>query len=222
MDLRRGEAGGLGYIELAPEGAAPDLPLLVGMHGRGAAAEDLGGLCAYLDDQHYRYVLFYAPMVLLMGDGIRYAWFNREALDETLPPARERVLAALPELWGRYDAGPARTVLFGFSQGGMMTLDVGLRLEERLAGLVCMSGRLMPSDDLGPLLARARDRDQSILLVHGTYDSVVDIEGARAGRIALEKAGLHPEYLEFPMDHQVTPESLAAVRAYIQRVLPPA
>src|SRR5229473_655748 len=143
MDLRRGEAGGLGYIELAPEGAAPDLPLLVGMHGRGAAAEDLGGLCAYLDDQHYRYILFYAPMVLLMGDGIRYAWLNREALDETLPPARERVLASLPELWGRYDAGPARTVLLGFSQGGMMTLDVGLRLEERLAGLVCMSGRLM-------------------------------------------------------------------------------
>src|SRR5581483_8086619 len=102
MDLRRGEAGGLYYLELAPEGARRDLPLVVGMHGRGAAAEDLGGVCAQLDDQHNRYVLFYAPRVLYMGDGIRYAWFDSAIIDETLPTARRLVLAALHELWERY------------------------------------------------------------------------------------------------------------------------
>ena len=51
MDLRRGEAGGLYYLELAPPRASRNLPLVVGMHGRGAAAEDLGGVCAQLDDQ---------------------------------------------------------------------------------------------------------------------------------------------------------------------------
>ena len=220
LELRRGEAGGLYYLELAPAGAPRNLPLVVGMHGRGAAAEDLGGLAAQLDDQHYRYILFYAPIVLYMGDGIRYAWYNSDSTTETVPAARERVIAALRELWQRYDATPARTMLFGFSQGGAMTLDVGLHLEEGLAGLVCMSGRLHKADDLDAVLARARDREQAVLVVHGTEDPRLPVEDARTIRAVLARAGLHPEYQEFPMEHEVTPDSLAAVRAFVQRVLP--
>jgi phospholipase/carboxylesterase len=220
MELRRGEAGGLYYLELAPVGARRDVPLVVGMHGRGAAAEDLGGLVAQLDDQHYRYILFYAPIVLYMGDGIRYAWYDSETAEQSVPAARERVIAALRELWGRYDVPPERTVLFGFSQGGAMTLDAGLHLEERLAGLVCMSGRLYQADDLPQVLARAQARDQAMLIVHGTADPRLPVEDARTIRAVLERAGLRPEYQEFPMEHEVTSESLAAVRAFVQRVLP--
>ncbi len=221
MELRRGEVGGLYYLELAPPRAAPTLPLVVGMHGRGAAAEDLGGLVAQLDDQYYRYVLLYGPLVLYMGDGIRYAWYERERGEETVPAARARVTAALRELWGQYNGAPERTALFGFSQGGVMTLDVGLHLDERLAGLICMSGRLHPTPDLDTALARARQRGQVILLVHGTHDSRMAVQEAHATRARLEAAGLHPEYREFPMDHEVTADSLAAVRAFIHRVLPP-
>ncbi|HEY7067345.1 MAG TPA: hypothetical protein VII06_38150 [Chloroflexota bacterium] len=220
MELRRGEAGGLYYLELAPTGGARDLPLVVGLHGRGAAAEDLGGLAAQLDDQRYRYALFYGPLVLYMGDGIRYAWYERERAAETVPTARERLSAALHELWRRHDVAPARTVLFGFSQGGVMTLDVGLHLEERLAGLVCMSGRLYPTADADAVLARARAREQAVLLVHGTHDSRMAVAEAHETRVRLEAAGLKPEYAEFPMDHEATPDSLAAVRAFVQRVLP--
>jgi phospholipase/carboxylesterase len=220
MDLRRGEAGGVHYIELTPAGAGRDLPLVVGMHGRGAAAEDLGGVSAHIDDQRYRYVLFYGPIVLWEGDGIRYAWYERDRADTTLPAAREKVTAALRELWGRFDTAPARTALFGFSQGAAMTLDVGLHLEDRLAGLVCMSGRLFETPDIDPVLTRARERDQQILIVHGTKDSRLSIEDGRASRARLEQGGLHPEYQEFPMDHEVTPDSLATVRAFVRRVLP--
>jgi phospholipase/carboxylesterase len=190
------------------------------MHGRGAAAEDLGGVSAHIDDQHYRYVLLYAPIVLWEGDGVRYAWYERERADTTLPAARERVVAALKELWGRYDVGPERTGMFGFSQGGAMTLDVGLHLEERLAGLVCMSGRLFEMPGTEKMLARARERDQQILIVHGTQDTRMSVEDGRATRARLEGAGLRPELQEFPMDHEVTPDSLAAVRTFLRRVLP--
>ncbi len=220
MELRRGEAGGLYYLELAPAGAPRDLPLVVGMHGRGAAAEDLGGVAAQLDAQHYRYVLLYGPLVLYLGDGIRYAWYEREQAATTLPAARERVIAALRELWARHDGSPGRTALFGFSQGGAMTLDVGLHLADRLAGLVCISGRYFETPDSDAVLRRARERGQEILIVHGTRDSRLPIAEARETRARLEQAGLRPGYQEFPMDHEVTPDSLAAVRAFIRRVLP--
>jgi phospholipase/carboxylesterase len=222
MDLRRGEAGGLYYLELAPPDARRDLPLVVGLHGRGAAAEDLGGLAAQLDDEHYRYALFYGPLVLYMGDGIRYAWYDRERAEQTVPAARSRLTVALRELWSRHSVSPARTALFGFSQGGVMTLDVGLHLDERLAGLVCMSGRLYPADDVDASLTRARDRDQAVLIVHGTRDSRMAVQEARETRARLEAAGVRPAYHEFPMDHEVTADSLAAVRDFVQLVLPPA
>lgn len=220
MELRRGEAGGLYYLELVPEGAAGELPLVVGMHGRGAAAEDLGGVCMQLDDRHYRYVLLYAPLVEVMGDGIRYRWFELERAETTVPAAREQVLAALHALWDRYGAGPRRTALFGFSQGGVLTLDVGLHLPpaEALAGLVCMSGRLFAADDLERALAA--HREQAVLIVHGTEDDRIPVADARKARERLQAAGLRPEYREFKMAHQVSPDSLAAVRTFLQRVLP--
>jgi phospholipase/carboxylesterase len=220
MDVRRGEAAGLHYLELAPEGARRDLPLVVAMHGRGAAAEDLGGVLAQLDDQHYRYILFYAPRVLFMGDGIRYAWFESADMDETLLPARRLVLGALHELWNRHDVAPRQTVLGGFSQGAVMTYDVGFHLDahESLAGLVCMSGRLHKTDDLDAALAN--HRDQPVCIVHGTRDPRIALEDATTARKVLERAGLHPEYHEFPMEHEVTPDSLAVVRDFVHRVLP--
>ena len=220
MDLQRGEAAGLHYLELVPEGAAAGLPLVVGMHGRRAAAEDLAGVCIALDDQRYRYVLLYGPLVEVMGDGLRYRWFDMAEAATTVPAARERVLTALRALWSRYDVTPRRTALFGFSQGGVLTLDVGLHLPARdeLGGLVCMSGRLFPANDLDAALAE--HRDQALLLVHGTEDDRIGIDDARATRERLEGAGLRPQYQEFPMGHQVTPDSLAAVRAFIHRALP--
>ena len=219
MELRRGEAAGLYYLELVPEGGGAALPLVVGMHGRGAAAEDLGGVCIQLDSQRYRYILLYAPLIEVMGDGIRYRWFELERANTTVPAARERVIAALRALWDRYHVEPRRTGLFGFSQGGVLTLDVGLHLpaEQALAGLACMSGRLFAADDLDAALAR--HRDQAVLIIHGTRDDRIRVEEARAARQRLEAAGLRPEYHEFPMGHEVTPESLAAVRAFFRRVL---
>jgi len=35
----------------------------------------------------------------------------------------------------------------------------------------------------------------------------------------LEEHGIEPEYHEFPMGHNVTPESLAVVREFIQSAL---
>jgi phospholipase/carboxylesterase len=57
-------------------------------------------------------------------------------------------------------------------------------------------------------------------MVHGVHDQVLEIERARTARDLLVAAGLSPEYHEFPMDHQITPESLAVVQKYVNRVLP--
>jgi phospholipase/carboxylesterase len=218
MPVSVGHGGGLSYLEIAPPDAPRDLPLVVTLHGRGASAEDLAPLAPELDGERYRFIFPNGRLRLDLGGWEGFAWYNVGEQAADLPASRVAVEALLRDLWARTGLGAARTVLLGFSQGAVLTLDVGLRSAERFAGLVAMSGYLYEDADLTAALARAQD--QRVLIVHGTYDEVLTVDRGRAARQALEAAGLRPEYHEFPMGHEVTGASLAVVREFLHAVLP--
>ncbi|HEY7060329.1 MAG TPA: hypothetical protein VII06_02535 [Chloroflexota bacterium] len=219
MQGRMGEAGELRYLEVAPPDAPADLPLVVALHGRGASMDDLAPLAPELDATHYRYIFPNGRLPVDLGGWLGYAWYNVGQQAADVPGSRAAIEALLGELWARGGLGPAQTVLMGFSQGAVLTLDVGLRSAERFAGLVAMSGYLFEDTALPAALARARD--QRILIVHGVHDPVLPIDRGRAARQALEAAGLQPEYHEFPIGHEVSAASLAVVRDFVHAVLPP-
>ena len=219
MHASLGHAGELSYVEVVRPDAPPDLPLVVALHGRGASAEDLAPLAPELDPTGYRFIFPNGRLRVDLGPWVGYAWYEREAVATDLPLSRAAVQALLADLWARTGLGPPQTVLLGFSQGAVMTLDVGLRSPTRFAGLVALSGYLYEDDTLPPALAAARD--QRVLVVHGTEDGTLPVARGRAARVTLEAAGLRPEYHEFPMGHEVTRESLAVVSAFLHAVLPP-
>ncbi len=81
---------------------------------------------------------------------------------------------------------PSDMALMGFSQGAMMALFTGLRLETPPAAILAYSGRL-----LGPELLAAEIRGRPpVLLVHGEADEVVPVEGSRAAEVALRALGV--------------------------------
>jgi len=219
VQISVGHGGGLDYLEIARPDAPRDLPLIVVLHGRGASAEDLAPIAGEIDGDDYRWIFPNARLRVDLGGWVGYAWYGFEQVARDLPASRAAVEALLDDLWRRSGLGPARTVLAGFSQGAVVTLDVGLRAAERFAGLVAMSGYLYEDAELTAALAGARD--QRLLIVHGRDDMVLPVARARAARRALEAAGLAPVYHEFEMGHEVSGESLAVVAAFIHEVLPP-
>ena len=56
------EVAGLGYLELEPDVPGGELPLIIGLHGRGASGEDLVGLASWLNPEAYRFVLPNGPI----------------------------------------------------------------------------------------------------------------------------------------------------------------
>lgn len=100
-----------------------------------------------------------------------------------------------------------RTILGGFSQGGAMTIEVGLELP--LAGLMSMSGyahRPIPAMTNAPKL----------LMTHGTADNVVPIAASRATKDALINAGVEVESYEFPgMGHEISWPVIERMQAFI-------
>ena len=99
-----------------------------------------------------------------------------------------------------------------------MTLMTGLRHDERLAGLVGLSGYL-------PLAAKAEaerhdaNRETPIFLAHGTGDPMIPIARARQSRDALVALGHPVEWHEYPMPHSVCAAEIADLNRWLLRVL---
>src|SRR5262249_41634519 len=119
------------------------------------------------------------------------------------------------EITKRYPPKDGKVVLAGFSQGGLMALDVGFRTPEPLRGIVVMSGGLYETE-LPDFRARRGQRGR---VVRGPPHDTIPAGAARPARRVLEDHGIEPEYHEFPMGHHVTQESMAVVADFTRRCM---
>ncbi|MCA3211280.1 MAG: alpha/beta hydrolase [Betaproteobacteria bacterium] len=206
----------------------PDATVVV-LHGLGADGYDFVPIVKELETLGVppaRFVFPHAPTmpVTLNGGYVMRAWYDILGTDlvrrEDEAGLRSSQ-AAIEALLGREMArgiAPGRIVLAGFSQGGAVTLQVGLRQTEPLAGLVVLSSYL-------PLAAQAAaerhegSRSVPIFMAHGTQDPVVPLARGTAARDQLQQLGYAVEWHEYPMPHSVCAEEVEAIAAFLRRVL---
>jgi phospholipase/carboxylesterase len=193
-------------------------PLLVLLHGVGADEHDLLPLVPHLDPRLLA-VSLRAPRE---AQGMGYAWYDIDWA--TVPPAydlaqaeesRAGLAALLPELLRRHGTDPARTFLFGFSQGAAMALALAVTRPDLVRGAVIHSGRLL--EDLPRRVTRgpALDRLEALVL-HGVDDPVLPVDRGREIRAFLDPLlGERLVYAEHEGAHGVTPASLADARGWI-------
>lgn len=207
----------LGYLARAPSQRAGKPPLLLLLHGVGSNERDLFGLATHLDR---RFFVASARAPFAVGPEA-FAWFQMtfNGDDPVHDPAmaeqsRRAVLSLIAALTAEHGLDPGRAYLGGFSQGAIMTTYVALTQPEAVAGVVAMSGRVLPE----ALQRRAPDdrlRGLPFLWVHGLADGVLPVRFGRAARDALAALPLDFRYEEFNMAHEVSPASLAAVSAWL-------
>lgn len=201
-----------------PSEVQPAAGCVVTLHGRGVTGEDLVPLAKELRLRALRFVFPHAPFGFM-------GYFNGRAWYESPPRAHEGLLESRQLLFHfleeleKEGEDPARIVLMGFSQGAVMSLDVGIRYPKRLAGVIALSGYLYAADALGTEKSAASD-GLPILLTHGTYDDVLPLAGSRQAWKVLQAHGFQARLMEYPMGHQVIPEELEEVRSFLKTVLP--
>ena len=196
-------------------------PLLILLHGVGSNEEDLFEWAPLLDER-FLVLSTRAPLTLSEGS---YAWFHvqlggRAPLinPDEAERSRRAIIQFIGEAVQAYHAAAGRVYLLGFSQGAIMSQGVMLTQPELLAGVVAMSGRILP--EVKPLaVAPERLNGFPILVQHGLYDQVLPIANGRASRDYLSTLPVQLTYHEYPMAHQVTEESLNDARAWLQERL---
>jgi phospholipase/carboxylesterase len=196
-------------------------PLLILLHGVGSNERSMARLMDAFDG---RCIVLSVRSPLVIGPDA-YAWFHVSfTASGPVIEAREAeagwtMLAAfLDEAVERYGADPARVYLAGFSQGGIMALATLLTAPEKVAGAVVMSGRLLP-EVLPHMASAAALAGKRVLIVHGTADEKLGVHLARWARDQLAQTSVALSYVELPMHHSVTDESLVQVTTWLSAAL---
>jgi phospholipase/carboxylesterase len=111
-----------------------------------------------------------------------------------------------------------RIVIAGFSQGGVIALQTGLRQPERIAGVMSLSAYL-PLPSKIEKERHAANRNVPIFLGHGIADTMVPLSLGIASRDQLQKLGYEIDWHQYPMPHSVCAEELEDISAWLTRVL---
>jgi phospholipase/carboxylesterase len=213
-------------------------PVVVLLHGFGARGDDLASLHRVLDvPREVRFVFPEAPLAPpeFAAHGGRAWWMidtaalqqaalsgrPRDRSTETPPgmaEAHARVTALLDALERELDVSGERLVLGGFSQGAMLSCDIALRSERKLAGLVLLSTTLLCKNDWLPRMAARRELP--ILQSHGRADPLLPIARATELRDHFRSAGCSIEWHEFNGGHELPMGVVQALGSFIREHLP--
>lgn len=197
--------------------------IVVFLHGYGANGADLLGLADPLGE-HLPDTLFIAPDApeSVAGAPNGYQWFPIPWLDGSSEEEAERGMAQafddlnafLDALMVDEDVLPEQVVLFGFSQGTMMSLHVAPRREDEIAGIVAFSGRLLKPEALvDEVVVRP-----PVLLVHGDQDDVVPPQSLPEAAETLQGAGWKEVYAHVMKGtaHGIAPDGLSVALAFMR------
>lgn len=182
--------------------------LLVILHGWGANYQDFVSFAKELNLPDFGYMFPNAPFDHFQISGGK-AWYALEEPDFTgLETSRQLLLDWLTSLEATTGVPLAKTIMAGFSQGGAMTLDVGLTLP--LAAICSFSGYLhyQPQPEENKTYPPT-------MIIHGQQDPVVPLETAIKARDELTKIGVAVQYQEFDMAHEINDPAIALFKQFI-------
>ncbi|MDI1464027.1 hypothetical protein QEZ54_23865 [Catellatospora sp. KI3] len=196
---------------------------LVLLHGYGDDRDGLLALAELLSAPDRLVVVPDAPQPSPVGgrqwwpldgdDRPTWAWHGTPAAPgprhRGVEAARARVLELVTDLRHRYDV--RQVSLAGFSQGGMLALDVALGPGSGVDRVAALSAVLL-ADTERHLDDGGRPR---ILLAHGESDDQIPFAAGQSTRDLLAGHGHTVDWLPFPGGHDIPDEVVCALAAFL-------
>ena len=202
--------------------ADPDAAV-IWLHGLGADGHDFEPIVPELalpGVRALRFVFPHAPVraVTINGGAQMRAWYD---IDPRSPLAGERDIgesaAAVEALVGEQVArgiATKRIVLAGFSQGGVIALQAGLRYREPLAGIMGLSTYLHDPEHLIDRIS-LENAGIPIFMAHGLMDPMIPITRAITSRETLRALDYPIEWHEYSMGHSVCLEEIKDIGRWL-------
>ena len=200
---------------------------IIWMHGLGADGNDFVPVVKELglpDNLPLRFIFPHAPMrpVTINAGNVMRAWYdiieissNERKVDEAGIRESQRAIEALIEREISRGIPANKIVLAGFSQGGAIALQTGLRHAQALAGILALSTYLPLASSL-EAEASSANRNIPIFMAHGEQDTVIPISIAENSFKELGRLGYKTDWHEYPMPHSVSMEEIENIGAWLR------
>lgn len=189
--------------------------LMIILHGRGDSSHGFTWLPSYLKMDDMNYLLLDAPYDYYGGR----SWYDLPPNQlEGIQHSSTLLTQVLDELFEeRFD--PAQTILFGFSQGSLLTFEFGARYTKVLAGYIAVSGYIYDAEklleEMNPNLKKAK-----WLCTHGTHDDVLPYRDSKSQVELLQNGSFEVEFLTYEKDHTIIKDELDTMIEWILKVYP--
>lgn len=210
-------------------GSNPPDSCVIWLHGLGADGHDFEAIVPELGlspDLNVRFVFPHAPMIpVTINQGfVMRAWYDittadiAQREDEAGIRASQALLVDMIEAQIEQGIDSSRIVLAGFSQGGVIALQTGLRFDKPLAGIMALSTYLPLAESLADEKSKANE-SIPVFLAHGSADPVIPVDLAYRTRGHLEKQGYHPSWFEYDgMQHSVCAQEIENMSGWLGSV----
>jgi len=188
--------------------------LMVILHGRGDSSAGFTFLPSYLNIDDLNYLLLDAP----------YDYFGGKSWYDLPPNQLEGIIYSSEILTNIFDTlfqkefSAKNTILFGFSQGSLLTFEFGTRYKKALAGYIAISGYIY--DEHKILHEINQDvLNSSWLCTHGTLDSVLPYNTSKQQIKTLQNNGFNIEFKSFKKEHTIDEKEIVLIKNWILKVL---
>jgi phospholipase/carboxylesterase len=197
-------------------------PMLLALHGWALYRGHLFDLVQGFDP---RLTIVAAQAPVRMGPGA-YRWFDFERTPSSGPIINDaeetqslaRLLSFIDQLVAERE--PSALYLLGHSQGATMALSTILRRPVRLAGCANVNGRLL-AKRLTEVQRPGVLDGVTMFCGHGIHNPIVPLRLGQETRDHLRRMGAQVTYREYPIGHEITPEALSDVSAWLSGLIGP-
>ena len=213
----------LPYVEVNPHGEHESV--VIWLHGLGDSGNGFAPIVPELKlpkNHKIRFIFPHAPVIpVTINNGMPMrAWYDIKSMDFESRADVTGVLESAESVRQLVESEMAKgipsekIVLAGFSQGGVIAYQLGLRFEHPLAGILALSTYMSQPNSLASEAHRA-NRETPIFVGHGQDDEVVPMEMGLAAFKELENNGYHTLWKAYPMQHNVCMQELDDISSWL-------
>ena len=191
-------------------------------HGYGGDGKDISSLAInwqrFLPDAIF--LCPNAPEVCTVNPQ-GYQWFDltsekEEVILEKSLMAEEKLNTFLDQVFDNFQLEPTNLALVGFSQGCMMSIQVGLKKKEQINCIIGYSGKVINQKHLSNNI----NSKPKIFLMHGANDTIVPPTHLLEAKEYLNKCGLKIKIKLFKnCDHKIPVEGSSLGLGFLKKNL---
>lgn len=200
-------------------------------HGYGADANDLAPLARMIPTKHKCNWFFpQGPLdIPLGGFGIGKAWWPIAVdryqaagadldISAEVPKNIEKLRTEFKKWLDMKSLDPKRTIIGGFSQGGMLALDLFYSFPQYFSALALLSTNLTNKTYLKSV-PLDMIKGKNAFLSHGTSDPVLPVSGAKSLETFMNQSGLKTKSAYFGGGHDIPPTVLNQLGLFLDQTI---